>query len=114
MPNLIPMREVGRERAMFSFLMTPWMQTPSVVNKRIRDQAYLASHIAIERANNPELACLSDAEITKQVMRMPTSDKLVLACTTKDGQEIYTCESVLTAYWRQCSNDSTGSKHYDY
>ena len=114
MPNLIPIREVGRERAMYSFLMSPWMQTPSVVNQRQRDIAYLASHIAIERANNPDLASMSDAEMTKQVMRMPTSDKLVLACTTKDGQEIYTCETVLTAYWRQCSNDSTGSKHYDH
>ena len=114
MPNLIPMRDLGRERAMYSFLMTPWMQTPSVIKQRERDLAYLASHIAIERANNPDLASLSDAEMTKQVMRMPASDKLVLACTTKDGQEIYTCETVLTAYWRQCSNDSTGSKHYDH
>ena len=114
MPNLIPMREVGRERAMYSFLMTPWMQTPAMVNKRIRDLAYLASHIAIERANNPDLACLSDAEMTKQVMRMPPNDKLVLACTTKDGQEIYTCETVLTAYWRQCSNDSTWSRYSDH
>ena len=114
MPNLIPMRDLGRERAMFSFLMTPWMQTPSVVNQRRRDIAYLASHIAIERANNPDLACLSDAELTKKVMRMPPNDKLVLACTTKDGQEIYTCETVLTAYWRQCSNDSTESRYNDH
>ena len=114
MPNLIPMRDLGRERAMFSFLMTPWMQTPSVVNKRIRDLAYLASHIIIERANNPDLASMSNDELTKQVMRMPPSDKIVLACTTKDGQEIYTCETVLTPYWRQCSNDSSGSKRYDY
>ena len=114
MPNLIPIREVGRERAMYSFLMTPWMQTPSVVNQRRRDLAYLESHIAIERANNPDLASMSDAEMTKQVMSMPPNDKLVLACTTKDGQEIYTCETVLTAFWRQCSNDSTGSKRYDH
>ena len=113
MPNLIPMREVGRERAMYSFLTTPWMQAPAMVDQRERDLAYLASHIAIERANNPDLASMSDAEMTKQVMRMPPSDKLVLACTTKDGQEIYTCETVLTAYWRQCSNDSTGSRFSD-
>lgn len=71
MPNLIPMREVGRERAMYSFLMTRWMQTPALVRQRKRNLAYLASHIAIERANNPDLASLSDAEMTKQVMRMP-------------------------------------------
>ena len=114
MPNLIPMKDLGRERAMYSFLMTPWMQTPAMVRKRERNLAYLASHIAIERANNPDLACLSDAEMTKQVMQMPTNDKLVLACTTKDGQEIYTCETVLTAFWRQCSNDSTGSRYGDH
>lgn len=114
MPNLIPMKDLGRERAMYSFLMTPWMQTPEMVKQRGRDLAYLASHVAIERANNPDLACLNDADMAKQVMRMPPNDKLVLACTTKDGQEIYTCETVLTAFWRQCSNDSTGSKHYDH
>lgn len=114
MPNLIPMRDLGRERAMFSFLMTPWMQTPAIVKQRERDLAHLASHIAIERANNPDLASMSNDEMTMQVMRMPPNDKLVLACTTKDGQEIYTCETVLTAYWRQCSNDSTGSRYSDH
>ena len=100
MPNLIPMREVGRERAMYSFLMTHWMQTPAIVKQRERNLAYLASHIAIERANNPDLASLSDAEMTKQVMRMPPNDKLVHVCTSKSGYEIYAEESQLASRWQ--------------
>ena len=85
---------------MFSFLMTPWMQTPAMVKQRERNLACLASHIAIERANNPDLACLSDAEMTAKVMRMPTSDKLVHVCTSKSGYEIYAEESQLASRWQ--------------
>jgi hypothetical protein len=110
MPNLIPMRDLGREKAIFSWLMNPIFHTPDMIERRRRNAVYLASHIATERANNSELANLSDSEMTSLVNRMPPHDKLVLACTTKDGQEIYTCESVLTAHWRQHPNDYTGAE----
>jgi len=110
MPNLIPMRDLGHERAIYSWLMNPIFHTPDMIERRRRDTAYLASHITIERANNADLANLSDVEMTALVNRMPSPDKLVLACTTKDGQEIYTCESVLTAHWRQHPNDYTGAE----
>ena len=107
MPNLIPMRDLGHERAVYSWLMNPIFHTPDLIERRRLDAVYLASHIKIQRANNPDLADISDADLTKLVNRMPPPDKLVLACTTKDGQEIYTCESVLTARWRQHPNDYT-------
>jgi len=105
MPNLIPMKDLGREKAMYSFLMTPWMQTPYLVAKRKLDLAYLASHITIQRANNPDLASLSDAEITKQVMQMPRPERLVHVCTTKNGYEIYAEESQLAVPWQGHSNE---------
>jgi hypothetical protein len=108
------MRDLGHEKAIFSWLMNPIFHTPDLIERRRRNANHLASHIATERANNADLANLSDLEMTKLVNRMPPNDKLVLACTTKDGQEIYTCESVLTAHWRQHPNDYTGSRYSDH
>jgi len=90
--------------------MNPIFHTPDMIERRRRNATYLASHMATERANNADLASLSDSEMTKLVNRMPPPNKLVLACLTKDGQEIYTCESVLTAHWRQHPNDYTGAE----
>ena len=90
--------------------MNPTFHTSALIERRRLDAAYLASHLKTQRANNPILADMNDEDLTKLVNRMPPNDKLVLACTTKDGQEIYTCESVLTAHWRQHPNDYTGAE----